>query len=320
MKQEVKGLIFDIQGYSVHDGPGCRTQVFMKGCPLRCEWCSNPEGMRTAQDIMFRNTKCVNRNNGCRRCIDACPHHAIVQNQEQTEDAQQLLINHSLCNRCAEHACLSVCYFEGLRCCGEWWTVDSLMHVFERNRHYWGVKGGASFSGGEPLQQNQFMQAVLEACRETNIHIAIETSAQIEPRIFLRLMSMVDFAFIDIKHMDPQRHHEKTGASNDWILRNIENLVKARWPGRLVLRFTVIESFNDTDENIEDVVKLMQRLDLFEINILPFHRLGYTKWTQLGKEYLFKDKIETPKEKMTYIQDIFLNKHIACYIGPDTPF
>jgi len=194
------------------------------------------------------------------------------------------------------------------------------MHVFERNRHYWGTRGGASFSGGEPLLQYEFMRALFKACREANMHIAVETTAHIQPDRFLDLMSMVDFAFIDVKHMDSQRHREKTGVNNDLILRNIEALVKSRWPGRLVLRFPVIEDYNDTDENIEAVAAFMQRLGLFEINILPFHRLGDTKWTQLGKEYLYHHHTSTPEEKLFHIQDIFLNKHIACYVGSDTPF
>jgi pyruvate formate lyase activating enzyme len=320
MEKELQGLVFDIQGYSVHDGPGCRTLVFMKGCPLHCEWCSNPEGMRTTQDVMFRNTKCVNRKNGCTRCIDTCPHQAIVQNPDESEDAQQLLIDRSLCYRCEGHECLSVCYFEGLRYCGEWRSVDDLMHVFERNRHYWGSRGGASFSGGEPLLQYEFMHAMLAACRNAHIHVTVETTAHIPTEKFLDLMGMVDFAFIDVKHMDSQRHREKTGVNNELILSNIAALVKSNWPGRLVLRFPVIEGYNDTLENAEALAVFMQQLGLFEVNILPFHRLGDTKWTQLGKSYLFHDKNSTPEETMFRIQDSFLSKHIACYVGSDTPF
>lgn len=320
MKQEIKGLIFDIQGYSVHDGPGCRTLVFMKGCPLRCEWCQNPEGLVTAQDLLFRNSRCVNRMNGCTRCIDACPHHAIVPNPDKSEDAPQLLFDRSRCTRCEDHACVSVCYFEALLCCGVWRTVDDLMQVFERNRHYWGTQGGVSFSGGEPLLQYTFMQALFAACREAHIHVAVETSAYIQPARFLRLMSMVDFAFIDIKHMDSQLHREKTGRNSDLVLHNITSLVNNKWPGRLILRFPVIEGFNDTNDNIEAVATFMQQLGLFEINILPFHRLGQTKWKQLGKEYLYDDKTSTAREKLLQIQDIFLGRQIACFVGADTPF
>ena len=317
---EQKGLVFDIQGYSVHDGPGCRTLVFMKGCPLHCAWCSNPEGMQPTQELLFRNSQCVNRRDGCTRCIDACPQHAIVQNPAEGEDVQQLLIDRSLCSRCERQACLSVCYFEGLRRCGEWQTVDDLLHGLERNRHYWGRRGGVSFSGGEPLLQHEFMQSVLEACREAHIHVAVETTAHIQPDHFLKLMSLVDFAFIDIKHMDSHCHRARTGVHNDLILRNLASLVQASWPGRLVVRFTAIEGFNDSDDNIEAVAAFMQRLGLFEINILPFHRLGDTKWTQLGREYAFHDKAGTPADRLSHIQDIFLGRHIACYVGSDTPF
>lgn len=320
MKQEIRGLIFDIQGYSVHDGPGCRTLVFMKGCPLRCEWCSNPEGFRTGQDLLFRNSRCVNRKNGCTRCIDACPYHAIVPNPDESEAAQQILIDRSRCKRCEDHPCVSVCYFEGLACCGEWWTVSDLMYVFERNRHYWGMQGGVSFSGGEPLLQYAFMRALLEACRDAHIHIAVETSAYIQTDRFLKLMGMIDFAFVDIKHMDSQRHSEKTARNNDLVRYNIASLVNQRWPGRLILRFPVIEGFNDEDDNIEAVAAFMQQLGLFEINVLPFHRLGKTKWNQLGKEYMYDDKTSTARNKLLQIQDIFLSRRIACFVGSDTPF
>jgi pyruvate formate lyase activating enzyme len=316
----LKGLVFDIQGYSVHDGPGCRTLVFMKGCPLHCEWCSNPEGMRLEQDIMFENTKCVNRKNGCTRCVKACPYHAITMNSDQSEGAQQLFINRDLCNRCETQECLSVCYFEALESCGKWRSIAEMLHVFERNRHYWGSRGGVSFSGGEPLLQYEFMRPLLSACKEQNIHVAVETTANIQTEKFLDMMQFVDFAFIDIKHVDSNRHFEKTGVHTELIHHNIEALVNSSWPGRLVLRFPIIENFNDGDENIKAVVAFMQKLGLFEVNILPFHRLGDSKWTQLGKQYAFSTAVATEEEKMFHIQDIFLNKRIACYVGSETPF
>jgi pyruvate formate lyase activating enzyme len=317
---ELKGLVFDIQGYSVHDGPGCRTLVFMKGCPLHCEWCSNPEGMRLEQDIMFKNTKCVNRKNGCTRCVKACPYHAIVLNSDQDEGAQQLFINRDLCNQCENQECLPVCYFEALESCGKWRSINELLHVFERNRHYWGTRGGVSFSGGEPLLQYEFMRPLLAACKQKDIHVTVETTAYIQTEKFLDMMQFVDFAFIDVKHMDTNKHHEKTGVHTQLIHHNIEALVKSNWPGRLVLRFPIIEDFNDSDENIEAVAAFMQKLGLFEVNILPFHRLGDSKWTQLGKQYAFSEAMATEEEKMFHIQDIFLNKRIACYVGSETPF
>lgn len=317
---DLKGLVFDIQGYSVHDGPGCRTLVFMKGCPLHCEWCSNPEGMRVQQDIMFKNTKCVNRKNGCMRCIDACPSHAIHINPNPDTEAQQLIIDRSFCHRCGGQSCLSVCYFEALDTCGKWHTIGELLHIFERNQHYWGARGGVSFSGGEPLLQHQFMHTLFNACKERQYHVVIETTANIQTEIFLDLLYFVDFAFIDVKHMDSEKHRVKTGVSNDLILHNIEALVKTGWPGRLVLRTPIIENYNDSDENMEAVAAFMKKLGLFEINILPFHRLGDSKWTQLGKQYAFRDGVATPEEKMFHLQDIFLDQRIACYVSSETPF
>ena len=321
MTDELRGLIFDIQGYSVHDGPGCRTLVFMKGCPLRCEWCSNPEGIRAAQDIMFCNSKCVHRKNNCRRCLEVCPHKAIRINSEAVNaDQPQLWFDRRLCDTCVERQCLRVCYFEGLRCCGDWKTVPELMNVLQRNRHYWGTSGGVTFSGGEPLLQHTYIQAVLQACRKERIHTAVETAAYCPEGVFLELMALVDFAFIDIKHMNTERHREKTGVSNERILGNIRALVHSGWPGRLVLRMPVIAGYNDSEENIAATLRFMQRLGLAEINILPFHRMGDSKWAQLGASYACRKNPATPETKLRVLQDKFLDQRIACYVGPDTLF
>lgn len=321
MIEEVKGLVFDIQGYSVHDGPGGRTLVFMKGCPLSCEWCSNPEGMRAAQDIMFRNTKCVHIKNGCSRCLQACPHGAISVNPDYaSEDDPQLLFDRRLCNQCTGHECLEVCYFEGIRHCGEWKTVPDLMHIFHRNRHYWGANGGVSFSGGEPLLQARFVQTVLEACRQEKMHTAVETTAFIQPEVFLNCMQFVDFAFIDVKHMNSHHHREKTGVPNELIHKNLAALAASDWHGRLILRMPLIAGYNDGEENIQAIAEFMNHLGLVEINVLPFHRLGDSKWNQLGKEYAYRDCSPSDQDQLYAIQDLFLNQRIACYVGSETPF
>ena len=320
MNMEMKGLVFDIQGYSVHDGPGCRTLVFMKGCPLHCEWCSNPEGMHPQRELMFSNVMCVNRRNGCTRCLDACPHNAIVQNPADGSEAWQLNINRSLCSQCESQPCLSVCYFDGLRLCGKWYSIVEMMRVFERNRDYWGPGGGVSFSGGEPFLQYEFMSGLLEACHEKQITTAVETTAHIQSDKFMELMNWIDFAFIDIKHMDSQQHREKTGVGNELILRNIENLSKSNWRGRLVLCLPLIEGYNDTLENLEALGAFMQRLGLFELHLLPFHRLGESKWRQLGREYPYRQQSSTSEQKMNWVQDYFLAMRIACYSGADTPY
>lgn len=321
MNTQLRGLIFDIQGYSVHDGPGVRTLIFFKGCPLRCEWCSNPEGMHLSQEIMFSNVKCTHNSNNCSRCIEACPAHAIQINPDyRTEDDPQLLIDRRYCEECESHPCLEVCYFEGLRFCGTWKTVEEIMYTLQRNRHYWSSDGGVSFSGGEPLFQPAFLRAILQACHEERIHKSIETTAYAKTEIFLELMQWVDFAFIDVKHMNSKMHEAKTGVKNELILSNIEQLTRSGYKGRVVLRMPVIEDYNDSDENIEALANFMHKTGLVEINILPFHRLGNSKWNQLGKDYAYSANSTTPEEKLFHVQDIFLAKRIACYIGSDTPF
>jgi pyruvate formate lyase activating enzyme len=276
--------------------------------------------MYPARELMFSNTRCANRRNGCARCLEACPYAAIAQNRALDSDSQQLSFNRTICRRCESQACLSVCYFEGLKQVGDWYSVDELMRVLERNRSYWGTEGGVSFSGGEPLLQHEFMRKALEACREQRIHTAVETTAHVHQEIFFKLMNWIDFAFIDIKHMHPERHREKTGESNELVLSNIESLASSNWPGRLVLRMPLIKGYNDTQENLEALADFMQRLGLSEINLLPFHRLGESKWTQLGREYPCRLESSPAVDEMLRTQDFFLGHRIACYNGSGTPF
>ncbi|QXM06899.1 4-hydroxyphenylacetate decarboxylase activase [Crassaminicella indica] len=311
--KEKKGLLFDIQSYSVHDGPGCRTICFFSGCPLQCEWCANPEGWTYKEKLMFAQSKCKH-SKGCTRCITACPHGAIQF------DNGKIFIDRNFCSSCKTFDCTKVCYHEALKVCGKWYTPAELMKILARDRQYWGKNGGVTFSGGEPFMQKDFLLEMLKLCKEKYIHKAIETTAYTNSHDFLQIMDYIDFAFIDIKHMDREKHKEKTGVYNDLILKNIEQLAHSSWKGRLVLRMPVIRSFNDTDENIHKLIKFMKRLELFEINILPFHRLGDSKWNQLGKVYPYKDEAPTPAEKLNAIQDLFLNNDIACYIAHDTSF
>ncbi len=319
---EEKGLIFDIQGYSVHDGPGCRTLVFLKGCPLDCAWCSNPEGKQFKQEIMYRATKCTHLTQGCERCISACPEGAIRKNPSENGDkeANPLILDRSKCRSCRDFDCAAVCYFEALKICGRWYTVSELMRILKRDQQYWGGQGGVTFSGGEPLMQRRFMRAVLEACRDAYIHTAVETSAYIESGAFLELMKFVDWAFIDIKHMDPEKHKIGTGVSNELILSNIALLARSGWSGRLIIRMPVIPGFNDDDENILKTAEFLRQVGLVEMNILPFHRLGDSKWSQLGEAYPYRDYEGTPEEKLAHLQKLLLDQRIACYVGSETPF
>lgn len=310
---ELKGLVFDIQGFSVHDGPGSRTLVFLSGCPLRCEWCANPEGSELKQRLLFSTQRCKSKKNGCARCVNACPYGAITaaDHEEKTID-----FNRKLCNVCTTFECAKACCYEAARISGKWTTISELIRIIERDRNFW-KKGGVTFTGGEPFVQKEFLKEVLKRCKKLYIHTAVETTAYVENDVFLPIMEYVDFAFIDIKHMDDEKHKEKTGVSNNLILQNITSLNASGWKGRLILRMPIINQYNDTEENIKSAIGFMIKNNLFEINILPFHRMGDSKWTQLGMTYKYKEELPTQAEKLIGIQNKFLNSKIACYVGED---
>ncbi|MEQ8224067.1 MAG: 4-hydroxyphenylacetate decarboxylase activase [Candidatus Eremiobacterota bacterium] len=307
------GLVFDIQSHSIHDGPGCRTTVFMMGCSLRCIWCANPEGQEKKERLLYRKNKCAGKD--CVRCIEACPHKALKKDLDG-----HLIIKWDCCSSCTGFKCTGECFYESLVKCGKYLTSEELMKILNRDRYYWGDAGGVTFSGGEPLAQKDFLLPVLKNCKESFIHTAIETSCYTGTEDFLEIMNYIDFAFADIKHMNSIKHREYTCVNNDLILNNIKSLCKSRWPGKLVIRMPVIEGFNDNEENIINTAEFMKNLSLGEINILSFNPLGESKWRQCGMNYLYKDCSITGQDMMNKIKDLFSDKGIVCYIDYDTPW
>jgi len=315
--QELKGLVFDVQGHSVHDGPGCRSLVFLSGCPLRCEWCANPEGQELKQQVMYQAKKCKYVDHNCRRCISACPYNAI---SESGDPEKPIVLDRSKCRECTTYDCTEACIHESLNLSGKWMTVSELMDIINRDRRFWGDGGGVTFTGGDPFMQKEFLTAILKKCKEAMIHTAVETSAQVDTESFLNAFQYLDFAFIDIKHMDPDKHREATGVNNKLILKNIAALAASGWPGTLVIRIPIIEGFNDSDENITATAEFLNKIGLDIVNILPFHRLGDSKYNQLGMKYKYSDREGTPDEVMKRVQKIFLDHNIGCFIGHNTPF
>ena len=308
-----KALIFDIQGFSVHDGPGSRTLIFFAGCPLRCTWCSNPEGLTLKRKLMFVEKKCKRSKYECVRCMEACPKGAIALS---CDSCGCLTLNRSICETCDSFECAQACYAEALKVSGYWMNVEEVCDTIARDRKYWS-EGGVTFSGGECFMQHDFMRQVAKWCKEQRIHTAVETTAYAQRDVFLDVMQFIDFAFIDLKCMDPSVHKQKTGVDNQLILDNIRALVETGWPGRLILRMPVIAGVNDSDANIEAMADFMDSLGLFEVNILPFHRLGDSKYTQMGRSYEYSEEKPTPPEKLEHIQGLFLDRGIACYVAEE---
>jgi pyruvate formate lyase activating enzyme len=325
-----EGLIFDIQGHSVHDGPGCRTLVFLGGCPLRCFWCSNPEGLLATPRLMFRARLCV----ACpARCIGACPRGAVRPlNPPDTSPAGSpsfspgtrglIVIDRPQCAGCTTFDCVKVCYRQALQVGGRTWTAEELLRLLRRDQQYWGPDGGVTFSGGEPLVQRAFLHEVLRACRSAAMHVALETSAHAATLDLLDVLPLVNWLFLDLKHIDSERHHQGTGAGNDLVLQNL-NALGARastWPGRIVVRTTIVPGFNDEPDVATDAARFLAVSGLHEINLLPFHRLGASKYEQWGLAYAAADLEPPGDDRLAELADIYRSFGLACYVGHRTPF
>ena len=302
------GLVFDIQGYSVHDGSGCRTLVFLSGCPLRCAWCSNPEGQLLRPRLMYRERKCTHTHY---RCVQACPHNAI----RTTNTNPPLQFDRSLCDRCDGMECVNACLSEALRIAGCTYTVNELMRILVRDQGFWGSQGGVTFAGGEPLFQAEFLLALLAKCRSNYMHTTVETCAHASTSVFREILNWTDALFIDIKHMDSAAHRAGTAAGNELILHNIEEVASIGWDGRLIIRVPIVPGFNDTVENLQATAAFMAGLKLKEVNLLPFHRLGHSKYEQLGLDYEYA-QVPTPStEALKSYQRIFEAAGLQCYVG-----
>jgi len=304
-----EAYIFDIQGLSVHDGPGCRTLVFLQGCTLNCSWCSNPEGISLSPNLLYNSDKCRLDGN----CIEDCQFDAI-----RIED-NKLIIIRALCKDCNDYSCLKNCYTKALSISANKTQVDKVFSIINRDRQFWGQDGGITFSGGEPLLQIDFVEELLQRCHDAFIHTAVETCGNIPWRNFQRTIPYLDWIFMDIKHPDSAKHHSMTGVGNETILANAENLAR-EFDGRLIVRIPVVPGFNDTEEALEGYKDFLAFINVKEVNLLPLHHLGREKYKLVGKKYIM-NSLKTPSQKrMKEIEDVFFKAGITCYSGSSTPF
>ena len=282
----MKGIVFDIQRFSIHDGPGIRTIVFLKGCPLHCFWCQNPEGIHLKPEIMFFPDRCI----GCGRCLEVCPEgaHVIV-------DGTHVYLRDKcvVCGKCTE-----TCYAGALMLTGRLMTVDEVIEEVLRDRIFYEMSnGGVTLSGGDPVVQLDFSRAILERCKAEGLHTAIETAANCRWNDLDALLPVTDLIMMDIKHLDPDKHREVTGVSNDLILENVRRLAQTGKP--LIIRVPVVPTVDDTPEEIEAIAQFVRSFpNLQYLELLPFHRLGQSKYHALGFNY-HASHLRTPtKDKM----------------------
>ena len=294
---EAQGLIFDIQRFSLHDGPGIRTTVFLKGCPLRCLWCHNPESQRGQPEIAYFANRCQD----CGDCSAACPSGA------QTWQNDGHIFERGLCQpgNCSTSAfpCTVACSFDALKQTGTWQTVEEVLEVVLRDRSYFQQSnGGLTLSGGEPLAQPFFIRDLLTAARANGLHTCIETSGYASRSVLFSLVGLVDLWLFDYKATEPSVHKQLTGLSNQVILQNLAFLVEQGCA--IQLRCPLVPGVNDTEAHLRGIAELTRKYPSIQaVEIMAFHATAAEKYTRYGRENLLRGHPSATPEQKTALLD-----------------
>ena len=276
---ERKAFITNVQKYNMYDGPGIRTIVFFKGCPLRCKWCSNPEGLERKQQIMFRRTVCVD----CGACVPVCP---VGIHSISKETGKHEVSRSTDCIGCLK--CVEACPEKALSVAGYTKTISELLEIIQEDRMFYDMSGGGvTLSGGDVLMQADAATNLLMVCKKDGINTAIETCGYAKQEALLQVAEFTDLFLFDIKHLDSDKHFEFTGVHNEQILSNLQLLLNRRY--NVKVRMPLLKGVNDSQDEIENVVNFLMPYRDYKnfkgIDLLPYHKFGVNKYIQLGKEY-----------------------------------
>lgn len=276
---ERKARIFNVQKYNMYDGDGIRTLIFFQGCPLRCKWCANPEGMLKKNRVMFKSMSCED----CGACVDVCPVgiHSISSKTSKHE------INRDRdCIGCGK--CVDACLKSAISIVGEEKTISELLEIAEEDRTFYEMSGGGvTLGGGEVLMQPEAATSLLMACKHEGINTAIETCGYATLENILKVAEFTDMFLFDVKHIDSDRHFELTGVRNERILENLQELLKRKY--KVKIRMPLLKGVNDHKEDIEKIMELLTKYKDYRnfkgVDLLPYHKMGVNKYIQLGMEY-----------------------------------
>lgn len=294
------GIVFNIQKFSVNDGPGIRTVVFLKGCPLRCRWCANPESQLVRAEILWDENKCI----GCHHCIEVCHRHAVsLKDGKITVDAAK-------CGSCGR--CFHECPGKALKNEGELKTVKEVMDVVMQDLPFYEESGGGiTLSGGEMLAQPEFAISLLKAAKENGLHTCCETTGFAKREVFASVAEYLDTILFDVKHWDSEKHKEGTAAGNELILSNLKYAISK---GKDVLpRIPVIPGFNDSLRDAVNLARVIKEAGGTRCQLLPFHQFGENKYEQLGREYAYKDVTAYHREDLEDYRQAFIENGIEAF-------
>lgn len=289
---DIRGCVFDIQRFSIQDGPGIRTTVFFKGCPLTCWWCSNPESQSPKAQLIYFSHLCQR----CYKCVEACPNHA-----NQVRPDGSLEIDRGLCQACGK--CVEACLPEARRVSGKEMTVSEVVEIVRKDAPFYrNSGGGVTASGGEATSQPEFLLELFKQCQQRGYHTALDTCGYVKWEVLEPILEHVDLVLYDIKHMDPELHKHFTGVGNEVILENARRIAARGVP--MILRIPLITGCNDSEQNIRDIAKFALELGGVEVNLLPYHKFGLKKYEALGMEYKLRDTEALKEEDVKTVTGI----------------